>query len=267
MLKTRAIVAAIALPLLVLVIVVGDWLFALVVLAALLLAGDEYTRLLRHGDLHPPEWLTLALVALAFGSIWFDHPDWREPGLALLLIAGMLNAIWDMEHGSSRPILDLALATLGGVYLGWLGSNVLALRLLDEGAYLTLVLYGSVIVSDSAAYFVGMRWGSHKMSPRTSPKKSWEGYMGGVIAGAVFGALAGGLPDTDILTVTHGAALGLLVGVWGTVGDLGISAIKRQVNAKDSGHLIPGHGGILDRTDSVLVAATVGYCYIVWFVT
>jgi phosphatidate cytidylyltransferase len=266
MLKTRVMVAIVALPILILVIVVGDWLFALVVFTALMLAGDEYTRLVRQGDFRPPEWLILAIIALALAATWFDHPDWRDPGLALLLIAGLLQAIWDYEHVQPNPITHLALAVFGGVYIGWLGSNLLAVRSLDDGAYLTLALYGCVIVSDSAAYFVGRQWGRHKMSPRVSPQKSWEGYAGSVIGGTLCGALAGALPYSDALTVGHGAAIGLLIGALGTIGDLGISAIKRQVGAKDSGHLIPGHGGILDRTDSVLIAAAVGYYYLTWVV-
>lgn len=266
MLKTRVLVGVIGLPILLAVMVVGGWLFALVVFGALLLAGDEYVRLLRQGEYTPPEWLVLALIALPVGATWFEHPDWREPGIALLLIAGVLYAVVMMEVGNTHPVFDDALAIFGGLYIGFLGSHLIAVRQLDEGAYVTIVLYGCVIVSDSAAYFVGRQWGQHKMSPHVSPKKSWEGYAGSVVGGLIFGALAGGLPDSDVLNATHGAIIGLLIGILGTVGDLGISVIKRQVGAKDSSHLIPGHGGILDRLDSVLVAAVVGYYYLTWFV-
>jgi phosphatidate cytidylyltransferase len=267
MLKTRALVAVIALPILIAVIWIGGGLFAVVVLAAMLLGGDEYVRLLRQsGQYTPPEWLVLALIALPLGATWFDHPDWREPALAFLLIGGALYTIWSMERGRAQPFYELALAVFGGLYLGWLGSYLLSVRKLDEGAYLTLFLYGCVAFSDTAAYLIGRQWGRHKMTPRVSPKKTWEGYAASVIGGAIFGAVAGGLPDSDILNGGHGALIGLLIGVLGTVGDLAMSAIKRQVGAKDSSHLIPGHGGILDRIDSVLVAAAVGYYYITWFV-
>ncbi len=266
MLRTRVLTAVVALPILVAVILVGGWLFAGVVFVALVLGGLEYTNLLRQGNYQVPLWLVLSLVALPAAATWFDHADWRAPGIAALLIAGMVYAIGRMERDHPQPMIELALAVFGGVYIGWLGSYLIAVRELDEGAYLTLMLYGCVAVSDSAAYFVGRQWGRHKMSPRVSPKKSWEGYAGSIVGGLVFGTLAGGLPDTAVLNWGHGAVIGLLIGALGTVGDLGISAIKRQTGAKDSGHLIPGHGGILDRTDSVLVAAAIGYYYLVWFV-
>jgi phosphatidate cytidylyltransferase len=266
MLRTRVLTAVVALPILIAVVLVGGWLFVVLVTAVLLLGGLEYIHLLRQGGYYAPAWLVLALILLLVGATWFAHDDWRAPGITALLIAGAVYTIWSMEHGQPNPVLALVLAMFGGVYLGWLGSYLLAVRGLQEGAYLLLMLYGCVAFSDSVAYLVGQRWGRHKMSPRVSPKKTWEGYAGSVVGGLVFGALAGGLPNTDVLTWEHGALLGLLIGVLGTVGDLGISAIKRQVGAKDSSHLIPGHGGILDRTDSVLVSGAVGYYYLVWFV-
>lgn len=266
MLKTRVVVGAVALPILFAAIMLGGWVFALLVFAALLLGGDEYVRLLRQGSYNTPEWLVLGLIALAVGTTWYEELDWRDPGLVLLLIAAMFTVIVNRERGTPDPFLGVVLAVFGGVYIGWLGSTILAVRMLDDGEYLTLLLYGSVIVSDSAAYFVGRQFGRHKLSPRTSPKKTWEGYIGGVIGGLAFGALMGSVLDVDGLTVAHGTMIGLLIGVLGTVGDLAISAIKRQVGAKDSGKLIPGHGGLLDRTDSVFVAAAVGYYYLVWFV-
>jgi phosphatidate cytidylyltransferase len=266
MLKTRALVAVVGLPILVGVVLIGGWVFAIAILAALLLAGNEYVNLLRQGDYHLPEWLVLGLIALLWGAVWFEHPHDREPILALGLISGVFYAIVCMERNQPQPVLNLALGLFGGVYIGWLGSYIVQLRQLHEGAYLTLFVYGCVAFSDTAAYLVGRQWGKHKLSPRTSPKKTWEGYIGSMIGGPIFGALVGGLVHSDTLNWGHGAALGLLIGALGTVGDLAISVIKRQVGAKDSSHLIPGHGGILDRTDSVLVAAAIGYYYLVWFV-
>ncbi len=266
MLRTRVLVAAVALPVLTAVILIGGWLFALFVLAALLLAAWEYVTLWRKGHQTPALWLVAALVVLGWAAVWLEEPDWRTPGLIALLIAGMAQAIWDMERGHSSPMIGLALGAFGGVYLGWLGGTLVAVRMLERGAYFVIFLYGCVIIADSAAYFVGRRFGKRKMSPRVSPKKTWEGFAGGVIVTPLFGVLVGLLPATQLITPLHGAVIGLLISIIGPVGDLAESVIKRQVGVKDSSNLIPGHGGILDRTDSVLVSSAVGYYYLLWFV-
>ncbi len=266
MLKTRVLTAVVALPILIALVWVGGWAFALFVGGALFIAGWEYGHLWRQGGYAPPLWLTEALIALALGTAHWGHEDWRAHGLALLLVVGVGHAVLRMERGAPAPVHDLALAVFGGVYIGWLGSAFLALRQGPNGAYFVALIYGSVATADSAAYFVGRQWGRHKMSPHVSPKKTWEGYAGGVVGALLFGALMGAFAPAGALNWAHGAALGVLVGVLGAWGDLGISAIKRQVGAKDSGHIIPGHGGVLDRVDSVLVAAWVGYSYLTWIV-
>lgn len=267
MLRTRALVAAVALPILFVLTLVGGWVFALTLLAALLIGGWEYITLMRQTSPNLPQPITYGLIALSVGTVWFERPALRAPGLALILLAGAFYLVAGWDRGDPQPVTGLALATFGGVYVGWLGSTLLAIRLLEDGAALTIVVYGAVASSDTAAYFVGSRWGKHKLAPRVSPKKSWEGYIGGIVGGVLFGALAAALLSVDRLTVPHGAMLGLLIGVMGTVGDLAESVIKRQVGAKDSSHLIPGHGGLLDRLDSVLVSAAIGYYYLSWFVT
>lgn len=266
MLRTRVLVAAVALPVLTVIVLIGGWVFSLFVLAVLLLAGWEYVTLWRKGQQTPAPWLVVGLIALGWAAFWFDEPDWRTPGLIALLIAGMFQAIWDMERGHAAPMNSLALAAFGGVYLGWLGGTLVAVRMLERGAYFVIFLYGCVIIADTAAYFVGSRYGKRRMSPRVSPKKTWEGFVGGVIVTPLFGALVGLLPAAELITPLHGAIIGLLIGLVGPIGDLGESVIKRQVGVKDSSNLIPGHGGILDRTDSVLVSSAVGYYYLLWFV-
>ena len=265
MLKTRALVAVIALPILVALILWGSWAFAITVLVAMLLAGDEYVRLLRQGSYQPNELLVLALIALPVAAVWFEEPAWLEPGLTAGLLVGLWIIVWERQHERPNAFINVVLAVFGGVYFGWLGSRLLAIRQFDDRAYLKLLVYGMVITSDSAAYFAGRQWGRHKLASNVSPKKTWEGYIAGAISGPILGAIVAASYGGP-LSVGLAAILGLLIGALGTVGDLGISAIKRQVGAKDSSHLIPGHGGILDRTDSVLVAAAIGYYFVKWFV-
>jgi phosphatidate cytidylyltransferase len=117
-------------------------------------------------------------------------------------------------------------------------------------------------LADSGAFLVGMRWGRHKLAPALSPGKSWEGLLGGI----VFGVAGNGLLALAFsLPAIHGALLGLSGATLGAIGDLAISMMKRQVGAKDSGRLIPGHGGALDRIDSLLFAVLAGYLYLSWF--
>lgn len=266
MLRTRVLVAAVALPVLIALIVIGGWPFALFVLLVLVVAGWEYLNLWHKGHENPPSWMVYGLIALAWAATWFEEPELRVPVLIAVLIGGMFEVIWRVEHGHPAPVISLALGAFGGVYFGLLGSTLVAVRMVERGAYLVIFLYSCIILADSAAYFVGRSFGKHKMSPRVSPKKTWEGFAGGVLLTPGFGAIVGLLPASQLITPLHGAMIGLLISLVGPIGDLGMSAIKRQVGVKDSSNLIPGHGGILDRTDSVLVSAAVGYYYLLWFV-
>ena len=120
---------------------------------------------------------------------------------------------------------------------------------------------------DAGAYLVGTRLGRHKLAPRLSPHKTWEGYFGGVIFGVLGGTILGGLifvlnGSATAINPLRGAMLGLVLAVLTPLGDLGESLIKRQVGAKDSGDLLPGHGGVFDRIDSWLWAGVLGFYFI-----
>jgi phosphatidate cytidylyltransferase len=120
-----------------------------------------------------------------------------------------------------------------------------------------------VTLSDTGAYYAGSAFGSHRMAPVISPKKSWEGVAGGVI-GSLIGALLGHFWFFQRLPLAHALALGVVLCAAGILGDLGESMLKRTAGVKDSSALLPGHGGVLDRVDSLLVAAPVLYYY--WMV-
>jgi phosphatidate cytidylyltransferase len=138
---------------------------------------------------------------------------------------------------------------------------MLSLRTLSGGAYRLFATFGITWLADTGAYFIGKAWGRHRMAPDVSPKKTWEGYWGGVACGTIGGAILTGIGG---IGWGHGIALGLLLSVATPLGDLGVSMIKRQARVKDTSTLIPGHGGILDRVDSLLVAGAIGYYYFLW---
>jgi phosphatidate cytidylyltransferase len=174
----------------------------------------------------------------------------------------------DYERGRDPAATDFAVTVGGIVYLGWIGSYLIELRNLDNGLWWLLLVLPSVWFADSAAYFIGSRFGKHRLSPRLSPRKTWEGYWGGVAFGTLGGA---GLAvlwhslGSPAVTWWQGALLGAFLSILTTLGDLGESMIKRQAGVKDSSNIIPGHGGVLDRMDSWLWAGALGYFFIVWF--
>ncbi len=158
--------------------------------------------------------------------------------------------------------------TVAGIfYLGILGSAFGAVRQIPQGLWWMLAAVIAVAMADSAAYFFGRTWGKHKLAPRLSPNKTWEGFAGGVAAsvvGVCVYALALrslGVTIANTLTWPMGALLGLLVGLLAPVGDLGVSMLKRQVGLKDTGNLLPGHGGMFDRIDSWLVGVPLTYFF------
>jgi phosphatidate cytidylyltransferase len=144
-----------------------------------------------------------------------------------------------------------------------MGGHLVALRQVADGLRWLLLSLAITWLADTGAYFIGSTWGRRKLAPRLSPGKTIEGTLGGWLTGVVTGGLVAGLLE---LGVVHGLALGMLIGVASPLGDLGISMIKRQVGAKDSGHLIPGHGGMLDRIDSILFTVVIGYYYVEWII-
>ena len=160
-------------------------------------------------------------------------------------------------------VTETAEALFGALYTGVLISHLILIRsVFAEGLVLALVLILSVWASDVAAYLFGIMFGRHKMAPRISPKKSWEGFYAGTIACVTMWVVAPGLLGVD-LPVWLMAAVGLAVALAAVVGDLFESRLKREVGVKDSGDALPGHGGFLDRIDSLLLAGLVAY-WILW---
>jgi len=245
----------------------GDWwLFGAVLLVAGL-AGYEFSQLMRRGGHAPSTVFILVIVGLLALDAQFPQLRLIRPGLTGILI---LSISWQLFQAKSRaPVTDWALTVTGGLYLGLLSAYMIRLRALPAPKGVAWVVLALLITwsNDSAAYFVGRAMGRHKLWPRLSPRKTWEGLMagvlGGVLAGAVVGYLA--LRWGGVIGPVHGALVGLLAAIVDPFGDLAISMIKRQVHVKDSSHLIPGHGGLLDRTDSLLFVVVVTYYYAVWF--
>ncbi len=206
-----------------------------------------------------------AVMAAAVASLLGAHLLWPGAEWHLLAAWVMFLSAWYLyayESGAEQAASDLA-AVLGGVvYLGVLGGYLLDLRALPDGLWWFFLVLPIVWVADSGAYFVGSRWGRHKLSPRLSPKKTWEGYWGGVATGLLLAVLLGGYYAASgrlALLWWQAALLGAVVSTLAPLGDLTESLFKRQAQVKDSGRVFPGHGGFFDRIDSWLWAAALGY--------
>jgi phosphatidate cytidylyltransferase len=270
MLVSRLLVTIVLLPLGLLAIHYGGLPYYLLVALLLGLAAWEYANLFRFGGSRPSVVLiTGGTLLLVLGRVLdgFASAPWLA---SLLILLSMTYHLVAYERGRDQAGSDFAITLSGLFYCGWLGAYLISLRELPEGKWWVLLVLPAVWLADSGAYFVGIRFGRHKLSPRLSPKKTWEGYLAGVVTGTLGAALLalvwriGAGPETAI-TAGKAALLGFVLSSLTTLGDLGESMIKRQVGAKDSSHLIPGHGGFFDRVDSWLWAGVIGYYLISWF--
>ena len=267
MLSTRVITAIIFGLVLLGSLFLGGIVWALFVGLVTAIGFSEYLRLwAKAGQAVTP---SLALAGWAAALAWplaayllgpdrltLAGPGGPYAGLLLGLSLGLILTLLVLTYPRSSSTGALGLAA-GTLYVGWTLSHLVLLRAAGPlGFWRTLLVFGGVWGTDVLAYAVGSLFGRHKLKPSLSPGKSVEGAAGGLLGGLLAAWLVGiplGLP------VGLRLGLGLALGVLGQVGDLAESALKRHAGVKDSGSLLPGHGGILDRFDSSLFAAPVVY--------
>lgn len=229
----------------------------------IVVASWEYLQMFRAAKTEPsPLILVGGTFALILTRTFF--PEAAEATLTLLVLAAMTVHLLAYERGRELAGTDFAVTLGGFVYLGWVGAYLLELRNLPNGQWWLLFVLPCVWVADSFAYFIGSKFGKHKMTPRLSPKKSWEGYFAGILSGTLFGIAFAQYGPLEF-SVLQGALFGLMLSTLTTLGDLGESLLKRQGGVKDSGTFIPGHGGAFDRIDSLIWAAALGVFWIRWF--
>ena len=191
-------------------------------------------------------------------AMYTGQADLLAGTLAACVVAAGAAAV-SRAHGAPMETMVNTLAS--ALYVGAPVGALALLRAAPEGAPLVIMIVAANALGDTAAYYTGRAIGKRKLSPAISPNKTVEGFFGGV-AGAVLGAVAVQLVLAPPLGMGHAVAAGLLAGLIGPVGDLVESAIKRANGVKDSGSLIPGHGGVLDRVDSLLFSASAFYVYL-----
>ena len=285
MMRNRLLSAAVLIPLILGVTFWGGPWFLGLVLLVLTLSGYEYAQLLSHADGGPSAvWVISAIWLFVLDAAF---PQWQllKPGVTLFLLGTMTRAVLRYDRGHSSAVSDWAWTIAGSLYLGLIGAYFVLLRNIGmlpranlltpaygEGLWWATLALSVAWLADTGAYLVGQRWGRHKLSRFVSPLKTWEGFAGGVACATVSGVaitvlirvIAPVFGPATFLTIWDGLALGLLIGLLSPLGDLGESLIKRHVGAKDSGNLIPGHGGMFDRIDSLLWAAVIAFYYATW---
>ena len=258
--------AAVTLPLLVLVVWVGGaWFSGLVAISAAV-GAMELCRMARKQGARPSVAVSvlLAVTLIASARLLADaSPDNAIPP-AIVGGAAAIALVWLLIPHQVRPgISGLAATVAAAIYIGGLLFHAPLLRELEQGREWVLVLFIVTFSTDMCAFFVGKAIGKRPLAPSISPSKTWEGALGG-FGGAVVAAVAA----VQILgldaTVLESLALGALAGVAGQLGDLAVSRMKRIADVKDSGWLFPGHGGLLDRMDSIVFNLVVVYYSALW---
>jgi phosphatidate cytidylyltransferase len=217
------------------------------------LAVIEYARIARAIGSHIPFWPTLAATVLACVAIPFP---WVTIGSILgVTLVVLASAVLTSDRTGTQLVNDAALAMLAPLYIGVPLGSLVAVHA-SAGRQAVLLLIATVAIRDTAQYYTGRMFGRTPLAPRHSPKKTREGALGGFVAAPLFLTAAGSqwMPEVPAVWL---AALGLALVAAGIIGDLFESMLKRAAQLKDSGTLIPGHGGILDRIDALLFAAPV----------
>lgn len=253
MLRTRVLTALILLPVILALVYLGGlpWLAAVILVGVL--SWREMALLLRQNTLRINQALGYFFVVGAIGAAFVQESGLpKEIALfpPLLALTIMLSLVWALCLRSEHPTLDWGMSLAGALYLGFTLSHFVTLRERRDGFLWVLLALTVAWTFDAAAFFAGRAWGRHKWWPRLSPKKTWEGLIGGSIAGIIVAVLMGYWLLK--LPLWWGLLLGILAALATPAGDLAVSLFKRQAGVKDSGNLIPGHGGMLDRIDSLL---------------
>lgn len=262
-LRKRLQVAVVGVPFGILAAYVGDWFFSLMIVVVSSLIIRELSRLLRKLDWHSIPWLSYATnIALIAVAHFFTLRELSLVVIVALVIGGLSSLRGDALRGARRliPTFYVSFAV---------GFPVATLVMIREsvtwetnfsGMVMIMMIIGGVWIVDTCAYFVGRGLGRHKLAPRLSPNKTIEGALGSLIGGAVFAALWGMMVHQQV-GLWHRVVIGLLIGSVSVLGDLVQSMLKRAAQVKDSGSMIPGHGGVYDRFDSLLFVAPTVFIY------
>ena len=263
MLRARLVVAVVGLPLLAALIAAGEAAFAAAVGLLLAAAAYELMRAAMPQAGHPPA-IAAAVAAALLVATARSTEDFR---LWALLPALALVLAFVLSPRRSGPRPAAAWWLLAVLYVGVLGGHWPLLRDLDDGERWLIIAFAVTFATDTGAYAAGRLLGRHRMAPALSPGKTWEGTAGGLLLGAAAAVGAVALLNPREASVAAAIAIAAGLPVAAVAGDLLESAIKRRAGVKDTSHLLPGHGGLLDRMDSLLLTGPLLYWVVRWLAT
>jgi phosphatidate cytidylyltransferase len=262
----RVLTAVVLIPLVLVLVFLGprwQWLFTAATALIAALAGWEFLGLAQHKGAAPPR-IAVLIAILALFAAAFQWPDQAATILGVLSLLLLLVCTFSSPVDRALPDASAALFCL--FYTGFTLISLPALRTQNNGPSLLVLLLCTVWAGDTAALYIGRPFGRHKLAPRLSPQKTWEGSIASVMgslaaAGALLG-IAEYLARLNLVSLSYAdevwwywLILAVIINIAAQLGDLAESALKRSAGVKDSGTLLPGHGGILDRVDALLLAA------------
>lgn len=259
--NNRYLGAAMIAPFIIFIFLGGIYLKAFV-LALSAMAMWEFYNALKAKEFRP-----IAIAGYILLLIYYLINNDFEKMMYILVAAAFILLIIPVIN-LKYTFIDVSLTLLGVIYGGILFSTVYLVSAKPAGAFLVWLIFIGSWLSDTAAYYSGKMFGKHKLCPEVSPKKTIEGSLGGLIGATLFSGIYGIIISnyTDVMPVIHYFLIGALCGIFGQFGDLVASSVKRYVGIKDYSNLIPGHGGILDRFDSIIFSGTVVFYYLTFII-
>jgi phosphatidate cytidylyltransferase len=251
-LKQRILTGVIAGLLFITLLILGGYWYSGLILLLSIIGYDEFARM---NDMKKHRWTSvIGLAAMLLIAIpWETNLFFFSLDMTAILWIAMFVLLFITVSSKNAITIDkISMLWLGAVYIGMGFHYMLSIRIPDHGLFWSIFIFVCIWASDSGAYFVGSKLGKHPLWPQISPKKSIEGAIGGIIFSIAAALIFAGYAP-ELLTYARAILLGLVIAIVGQLGDLIQSAYKRVKGIKDSGTLLPGHGGVLDRVDSWLI--------------
>jgi len=260
MLRQRILTAVIGLPLFLALIWFGNPWFTVAIAIIAVLGSLEFYRMTISNSAQPVIYFAIAIIVLLTINPYYPDSITKSLILTLTIITSLTWFLFlTRKNGAFR---DWTWTIAGILYLGWMLSYWTELRNMEYGRDCIYWSMITIMISDTSAFFVGRAWGKHLMAPAISPKKTWEGALGGLVASIIVSIILGIVISLPF-TYWQVALAGCVISIIAQVGDLVESMLKRNAGLKDSGTLVPGHGGILDRIDSFIFTGALVYYLVI----